>query len=175
MWFKISLPLSYSRYAPNSKELFLLILLGLSPAHFKSHGSLKHFHGVVNSAEPRDIPSPSKTNQRLFILLRYFSGSVLCFAPTTHFPCIQYSQISQLENTWETTWKKPYSFLFYCGSFQSLSDLEHFVGNLLHCCFSGREKRRCQGRSKSTFSLLQNLHIILIPSVQKQHKWQCHD
>lgn len=71
--------------------------------------------------------------------------------------------------------EKSYSFLFYCGNFQSLSDSEHFVANLFHCCFSGQEKCRYQGCSKSTFSLLQNRHITLQPSVQKQHKWQYHD
>lgn len=71
--------------------------------------------------------------------------------------------------------EKSYSLLVYCGNLQSISDLKHFTGNLFHCCCSGLKKRCYQGCWKSTFSLLQNLYIILIPSVQKHHQSQYHD
>lgn len=68
----------YFQHVPNSKELFPLIFTGLSSAGNKSHGSVKHFNWLVNSAEPRDIPPPSKANHRLFYSLVIFQ--VLCSA-----------------------------------------------------------------------------------------------
>lgn len=106
---KFPLPLSYSRYLPNSEELFLLIFTGLSPAYLKSHGNSKHFNWLVKSPESRDIPLPSKANRRLFCSSVIFQAlcSALCSAllPSHIFPAYNTAAFHSSENTQETTWK----------------------------------------------------------------------
>lgn len=98
-WFKIYLPLSCCRQVPSSKEIFLPTFTGCLQ-HISTLLEVWNTSASLQTQQNQETSLPIQRQNRGFLssqsFFRFCAHIPIKCAPITHFPQVQYGQISQL-------------------------------------------------------------------------------